>query len=177
MKAIVRFFRRRAIKNFLKRKKQCILPDITKYPTVAILLNEEQFKRHKEIEKQMASLFDLKRLTIIAYVNKLPTDVLESDRHFYIQKGDFDFWGLMKQDKKESLISLSFDMMIDFVRNDDDILTNKYIMSLINNTFRVTFGRRCTKFYDMVIDSKKDDDMLIRIEILHDYLSMLLGKR
>ena len=68
-------------------------------------------------------------------------------------------------------------MMIDFARTNDELLTNQYIMSLINNTFRVTFGHRCTSFYDMVIDSKKDDDMLRRIEILHDYLSMLLGKR
>ena len=177
MKAVVRFFRRRAIRGFLKRKKQCVLPDITKYPTVAILLDEEQFKRHKEIEKTVASLFDLKRLTFVTYVNTLPKDVLQSDRHFFIKKEDFNFWGLMKQDKKESLISLSFDMMIDFVHNSDDLLTNQYIMSLINNTFRVTFGHRCTSFYDMVIDSKKDDDMLKRIEILHDYLSMLLGKR
>jgi len=177
MKAIVKFFRRRAIKSFLKRKKQCILPDIKKYPSVAILLDEDQFSRHKDIEKLMANLFDLKRLTIIAYVNTLPKDVLQSDRHFFIQKGDFDFWGLMKQAKKESLISLSFDMMIDFARNDDDIYTKKYIISLINNTFRVAFGHRCTKFYDMVIDSKNDEDMLNRIEILKNYLSMLLGQR
>ena len=177
MKAIVRFFRQRAIRGILKRKKACILPDIAKYPTVAILLNEDQFKFHKEIEETVNRLFNLKRLTIIAYVNTLPKDVLQSDRHFFIQKDDFSFWGLMKQDKKESLISLSFDMMIDFARTDDEVLTNKYIMSLINNTFRVTFGRRCTKFYDMVIDSKKDDDMLRRIEILHDYLSMLLGQK
>lgn len=177
MKAIVRFFRQRAIRGFLKRKKQCILPDITKYPTIAVLLNEEQFKRHKEIEVAMNRLFNLKRLTLVAYVTALPKDVLQSDRNFFIKKDDFNFWGLMKQDKKESLISLSFDMMIDFVHNSDELLTNQYIMSLINNTFRVTFGRRCTSFYDLVIDSKKDDDMLRRIEILHDYLSMLLGKR
>ena len=177
MKAIVRFFRQRAIRGFLKRKKQCILPDITKYPTVAILLDEEQFKRHKEIEATMNRLFSLKRLTFVTYVNEMPKDVLQSDRHFFIRKDDFNFWGLMKQDKKESLISLSFDMMIDFAHTNDELLTNKYIMSLINNTFRVTFGHRCTSFYDMVIDSKKDDDMLRRIEFLHDYLSMLLGKR
>ena len=177
MKAIVRFFRQRAIRGFLKRKKQCILPDITKYPTVAILLDENQFKRHKEIEQTVSRLFSLKRLTFITYVNEMPKDVLQSDRHFFIKKDDFSFWGLMKQDKKESLISLSFDMMIDFVHNSDELLTNQYIMSLINNTFRVSFGKRCTSFYDLVIDSKKDDDILRRIEILHDYLSMLLGKR
>ena len=177
MQAIVRFFRQRAIRGFLKRKQQCILPDITKYPTVAVLLDEEQFKRHKEVEKTMNGFFAMKRLTFVTYVNTMPQDVLLSDRHFYVKKDDFNFFGLMKNNKKESLQNLSFDMMVDFVNNNDELLTNKYIMSLINNTFRVTFGHQCTSFYDLVIDSKKDDDMLKRIEILHDYLSMLLGKR
>ena len=177
MKAIVRFFRQHAIKGFLKRKKLCILPDITKYPTVALLLDEDQFKRHKEIEATMNRLFAMKRLTFVTYVKQVPKDVLQSDRHVFFVKDDFNFWGLMKTDKRESLLSLQFDMMIDFTRTNDELFTNQYIMSLINNTFRVTFGRNCTSFYDLVIDSKKDDDMLRRIEILHDYLSMLLGKR
>lgn len=144
---------------------------------MAILLNEEQFKRHKEIEATANRLFDLKRLSFIAYVNELPKDVLQSDKYFFIKKDDFDFRGLMKQAKKESLISLSFDMMVDFVHTNDDLYTNQYIMSLINNTFRVTFGHRCSSFYDLVIDSKNDDDIVRRIEILNVYLSMLLGKR
>lgn len=177
MKAIVRFNRRRAIREFLKRKKQCILPDITGYPTVALLLDGEQFNRHKEIEATMNRLFNLKRLTFVTCVNTQSQDVLQSDRHFYINNDDFNFWGLLKKDKKESLNCLSFDMMVDMVHVGDDMLMNQYIMSLINNTFRVTFGHQCTSFYDLVIDSKKEDDVLKRIEILHDYLSMLLGKR
>ena len=144
---------------------------------MAILLDEEQFKRHKEIESTANRLFDLKRLSFIAYVNELPKDVLQSDRYFFIRKDDFNFWGIMKQDKKESLISLSFDMMVDFVHTSDDLLTNQYLISLINNTFRISFGNRYSSFYDLVIDSKNDKDIVKRIEILHDYLSMLLGKR
>jgi len=177
MKTVVRFFRRRAIICFLKRKKQCILPDITKYPTVALLLDEEQFKHHKEIEATVNRLFNLKRLTLIAHVHTLPKDVLQSDRHLFIQKEDYSFWGLMKQDKKESLTSLSFDMVVDFTPTPDDLLTRQYVLSLVNTTFRVTFGRRATKFYDMVIDAKKTDDIVNKIEILHVYLSMLFGKR
>ena len=41
----------------------------------------------------------------------------------------------------------------------------------------MTFGTSFPAMYDMVIDSKNDDDMLNRIEILKTYLSMLLGKR
>jgi hypothetical protein len=152
MKAIVRFFRQRAINRFLKRKKSCILPDISKYPSIAILLDQDQFKRYKEIEVVLRRLF-------------------------FLRKEDFNFWGLIKQLKKESLLCLSFDLVIDFTRMPDEELTNTYIITLINNSFRMTFGNTCPALYDMVIDSKKDDDMLNRIEILKNYLSMLLGQR
>lgn len=177
MKAIVRFFRQRAVNRFLKRKKSCILPDISKYPSIAILLDQDQFKRYKEIEAVLRRLFVLKRYTFITYVDALPKDVMQTDRYFFLRKEDFNFWGLIKQLKKESLLCLSFDLVIDFTRMPDDELTNTYIMTLINNSFRMTFGNTCPALYDMVIDSKKDDDMLNRIEILKNYLSMLLGQR
>lgn len=177
MKAIVRFVRQRAINGFLKRKKACILPDITKYPSIAILLDNDQFKRHKEIENVLSRLFVMKRYTFIMYVDALPKDVMQTDRYYFIKKDDFDFWGVIKRNKKESLLCMSFDMVIDFTKKVDELMTNTYIMTLINNTFRITFGHSYKSLYDMVIDSKKDDDMLNQIEILKNYLSMLIGKR
>lgn len=177
MKAIVRFCRQRAINGFLKRKKSCILPDISKYPSVALLLDQDQFKRYKEIENTLKNMFVMKRYSFIVFVDALPKDVMQTDRYFFITKEDFNFWGLMKQAKKESLLCLAFDLVIDFSTKSDDLLTNDYILTLINNSFRLTYGTSCPAMYDMVIDSKKDDDMLKRIEILKNYLSMLLGKR
>ena len=177
MKAVVKFFRHRAISKFLRRKKACILPDMYKYPSVAILLDKDQFARRKEIEAAMAKLFELKRYTFIVYTETLPKDVMQTDRYFFITKNDFDFWGLIKQDKKESILCMSFDLVIDFTKKNDELLTNSYIMTLINNSFKMTFGNTFPKMYDMVIDSKKEDDMLKQIEILQAYLSMLLGKR
>lgn len=177
MKAIVKFFRHRAISKFLRRKKACILPDMYKYPAVAILLDKDQFARRKEIELALSKLFVLKRYTFIVYTETLLKDVMQTDRYFFITKNDFDFWGLIRQNKKESILCMSFDMVIDFTRKDDELMTNKYILTLINNSFRMTFGHTFPKMYDMVIDSKKEDDMLKQIEILQAYLSMLLGKR
>ena len=177
MEAIVKLFRRRAINAFLKHRKSCILPDIGKYPSIAVLLDQDQFKRYKEIEMTLTKFFVMKRYTFIVIVDTLPKDVMQTDRYFFIKKEDFNFWGLMKLEKKESLISMSFDMVIDFSKSSDVIYTHSYIMTLINNTFRVTFGSTCPTLYDMVIDSKKDDDILNRIEILRNYLSMLLGRR
>ena len=133
MKAIVKFCRQRAIKGFLKRKKSCILPDIAKYPSVAILLDKDQFKRYKEIETTLKRLFELKRYTFIVYVDQLPKDVMQTDRYFFIRKEDFNFWGLMTIEKRESLMCLAFDLVIDFTRMKDDVLTNEYILTMINN--------------------------------------------
>lgn len=177
MEAIVKFFRRRAINAFLKYKKTCILPDIGKYPTIAVLLDQDQFKRYKEIEMTLTRFFVMKRYTFIVLVDALPKDVMQTDRYYFIRKEDFNFWGLMKLEKKESLISLSFDMVIDFSKSSDEDYSHSYIMTMINTTFRATFGSTCPTLYDMVIDSKKDDDILNRIEILRNYLSMLLGRR
>ena len=177
MKIVVKFFRHRAISKFLRRKKACILPDLYKYPSVAILLDKDQFQRRKEIEAALSKLFVLKRYTFIVYTETLPKDVMQTDRYFFITKNDFDFRGLIKQDKKESSLCMSFDLVIDFSKRNDELMTNAYILTLINNSFRMTFGHTFPKMYDMVIDSKKEDDMLKQIEILQNYLSMLLGKR
>ena len=177
MKAIVRFFRQKAINGFLKQKKFCKIPDISKYPTMAIMLDQNQFKHYKDIEAELKRLFLLKGYTFIVYVDVLPKDVLQTDRYFFIKKSDFNLFGLMKQVKKESLQRLKFNMVVDFTGTTDEQLTNEYIMTLVNNSFRMTFGNTCPALYDMVIDSKKDDDMFNRMEILKNYLSMLLGQK
>ena len=177
MKAIVRFFRQKAINGFLKQKKFCKIPDISKYPSMAIMLDQNQFKRYKEIEAELRRLFLLKSYTFIVCVDELPKDVLQTDRYFFIRKGDFNLCGLMKQAKKESLQRLKFNLVVDFTGMPDEQLTNEYIITLINNSFRMTFGNTCPALYDMVIDSKKDDNMFNRMEILKNYLSMLLGQK
>ena len=177
MKAIVRFCRQRAISGYKRRRKACILPDILKYPSIAILLDKDQFAHYKEIRDKLMSLFEMKRFTFFVYVDKLPADVMQTDRYYFVTKDDFNFWGIIKRDKKESIISMSFDLLLDLSRVRDDIMTNVYLMTLINNSFRVTFDKHYRSLYDMVIDSKKDEDMLNRIEILHTYLSMLLGQK
>ncbi len=177
MKAIVRFFRQRAVSGFVKHKKSCVLPDISKCLSVAVILDNEQFENHKEIENTLKRLFEPKRYTFIVCVDELPKDVVQTDRYFFIGKDDFNFWGLMKSGKKESLLGLAFDLVMDFSKKSDGLLTNAYVLTLINNSFRMTFGSSCPAIYDMVIDSKNNDDILNRIQISQQYLSMLLGKR
>ncbi len=176
MKAVVKFFRHRAVGRFLKRRKACVLPDLNKYPSVAVVLDNDQFEHHKEIEQALSKVFVMKRYTFIVYADTLPGTVMQTERYFFITKNDFDFWGMIKKDKKEAIAYMSFDMVVDFSRKSDDLETNNYIISLINSSFRVTFGNTARQLYDLVIDSKKEDSILNQIGILHRYLSMLLGK-
>ena len=177
MKFLVKLGRRNAIRGFRKKRKPCILPDITKYPSVAIMLDKDQFANYKEIQNKLTTLFDLKRFTFFVYVDELPKNVMQTDRYYFITKNDFNMWGLVKQDRKESIISLSFDLFLDLTKWRDDMMTNVYIMTLINCSFRATFNKKYSSAYDLVIDSKGNEDLLNKVEILHAYLSMLLGKR
>ncbi|MDY6436651.1 MAG: hypothetical protein SPK72_03700 [Bacteroidales bacterium] len=119
----------------------------------------------------------MKRFTFFVYVDELPKNVLQTDRYFFITKNDFNFWGLVKQEKKEAIISLSFDLLLDMTKWRDEEMTNLYLLTLINTSFRATFDTKYRSMYDMVIDTKSDDNLLNKIEIMHTYLSMLLGKR
>ena len=175
MKTVVRFFRQRAVKGFLKRKKPCVLPDISKYPAMAVLLDKDRFNRRAEIEKTLTRVFVMKNYVFIVFADSIQTDVKQDEHCFFVEKKDFNFWGLLRKEKKEALLTMPFDMVVDFSAADE-LMTN-YIMSLINSRFRVTFGKSCLAMYDLVIDSKKDDDMPNQLEILHKYVSMLLGKR
>lgn len=161
----------------MKSKKGCSIPDTDKYPSIAVILDSEQFGRHKEIEAKLRSLLDMKRLSFFTYVESLPTDVMQNEKYIFFTKDNFNFWGLVKADKKNSLYGLWYDMLVDFTKVQDDVFTNKYIMTLVSNSFKVTFGKKYRSFYDFVIDSKKEDDIIKQIDILHDYLKMLLGKK
>lgn len=177
MKALVKLARRHAISGFRRKRKACLLPDISKYPSIAILLDKDQFAQYKELQYKLANLFDMKRFTFFVYVDELPKNVLQTDRYFFITKNDFNFWGLVKQEKKEAIISLSFDLLLDMTKWRDEEMTNLYLLTLINTSFRATFDTKYRSMYDMVIDTKSDDNLLNKIEIMHTYLSMLLGKR
>jgi len=70
MKTVVRFFRQRAVKGFLKRKKPCVLPDISKYPAMAVLLDKDRFNRRAEIEKTLTRVFVMKNYVFIVVNGK-----------------------------------------------------------------------------------------------------------
>lgn len=177
MKAVVRFFRHRAINGYIKVKKSCVLPDISKYPTVAVLLDKEQFERRKDIEKALTNLFVMKRYIMVACVDRISEDLWQTEHYFVIEKKDFNKLGLLNKEKKEVLGRMQYDMLVDLSKIQDDVMTNHYVMSLINNTFMVTFGNSYHSLYDMVIDSKKDDNEVSQIEVLNKYLSMLIGQK
>ena len=177
MNAVVRFFRHRAINGYIKKKKSCVIPDISQYPTVAVLIDRKQFERRKEIERALTDTFLLKRYMFVVCVDTIPRDVWRSEHDFIIEKKDFNFCGILKKEKKDALVSRQYDLLVDLSKMSDDIMTNHYLMSLINNTFMVTFGNNYQSLYDMVIDSRNDDNESSQIGVLYRYLSMLIGKK
>ena len=177
MKAVVRFFRHRAINGYINRKRSCVLPDISQYPTVAIVIDREQFGRRKDIERTLTNMFLLKRYMFVVCVDTIPGDVWQGGHDFIIEKKDFNCCGLLKKEKKDALVRMQCDMLVDLSKMSDDVMTNNYVVSLVNSTFTVTFGNNYQSLYDMVIDSRKDDNESNQIGVLYKYLSMLIGKK
>lgn len=170
-----KFFRNRAISAFLKRKKGCVLPDISKCPMMALLINGEQFARLKELETSLNRLFAVKKCIFFVISDDLPDNMLVGDKINFITKKNFNFFGKLESDALSSLSSVSYDLIVNLSGCNAETLAEEYIMTVLKTSFRVSFGKSYESLYDLVIDSKKDD-LILKIEALHKYLLMLSGK-
>ena len=176
-KSVIHFFRQKNIRNFLLNKQNCIFPDVSKYPVVAVFINENQKSQLKELEKTMNRLFVMKKCTFFIFEEKLAGDIFQNDKVHLVVKDDFNILGLLKQDKKDALANKYFDMLINLSKDQSELLTYDYLMSCIKTSFRVTFSNTKDPLYDLVIDSKKDESLISQLEILQKYLLMLSGKK
>lgn len=170
-----KFFRHRAINAFLKRRKNCILPDISKYPAVALLMDETQYPKLKSVETLLYRLFLMKRCHFYVIFNELPENVPSNDKVTFITKNDFNFFGKFNGGALSSLTSEHHDFIADMSGRKSELLVEEYVMSVLKTPFRIAFGKSSKALFDLVIDSKSDD-MTVKIEALHKYLLMLSGK-
>lgn len=171
-----RFFRNRAINAFLAKKKNGVLPDISKYPVIALLMDETQYVKVKELETVLNKLFVPKKICFFVIYNELPKDFKIDGKANVISRGDFNIFGRLKKNVQFELTSTSFDMMVNLSGGNSELLMEEYIMAVLKASFRVSFGNSCGSLYDFVIDSKQDG-LVGKIETLHKYLVMLLGKK
>jgi len=170
-----KFFRNRAINAFLNRKENGILPDISKCPTMALLLNEAQYVRLKELETILNTLFALKKCSFFVISNDTQDKVLLGDDIYLITKGCYNLLGKFGRGMKSLLSLESYDMVVNLSGSNSELLTEEYVMTVLKTSFRISFGESYESLYDLVIDSK-NADMIVKIEALHKYLLMLSGK-
>lgn len=170
-----KFFRNRAICAFLKKEKKCVLPDISKCPTMALLINGVQFARLKELEANLNKMFAVKKYFFFVISDDLPDNMLVGDKINFITKKNFNFFGKLESDAKSSLSSVSYDLIVNLSGCNAELLTEEYIMTVLRTPFRISFGKSFESLYDLVIDSK-NDDVIEKIVALHKYLLMLSGK-
>lgn len=174
-KQIVLFFRKQEIKKFLFQKRYPIFPDITKSPTIIVLLDENQKKQLKDISMYIKKLLNPGKFCSIIYNKEFPDDIMQSYYRFFIVKNDFNSFGVLKKEKKTFLKECFSDIFINLSTTQDDLLLYEYIMTHIKSSFRVGFNEKETQLYDLVISSKEDDTVIDRLKNLQKYLLILSG--
>jgi len=164
----------RAINAFLRNKKACALPDISRYPAVAVLIDEDQVTNSTLLNDVMKKYFVTKNCAVYA-VNSLSENKCFDNVH-YISKDSFGFWGLLKKTDITAFSSMHYDMLLNLVNDEENQLTDDYVMTVFDASFRVSFGKTCGGLYDLVLDTKKES-MTDKIEVLCKYLLMLTGEK
>lgn len=174
MKKVVRFFRNRAIKAFLKTKKACTLPDVTRRPSVAVLVNDDQLPYSMGLIEMINRCLAAKCCTVFI-VNTLLENNKGYDNIHFITKKSFGFFGLLKGSDIKPISSVHYDMLLNLTAEEESILADDYVVTLFDTSFRVSFGESRGALYDLVLDAKRED-IAGKIEVLCKYLKMLTGK-
>ncbi len=174
MKRIVIFFRNRAIKAFLKTKKACVLPDVTRRPSVAVLVNDDQLPYSIGLAEMTNRCLAAKSCAVFI-VNTLMENKKNYDNIHFITKKSFGFFGLLKDSDIASISSVHYDMLLNLTTEKESFLADDYVMTLFDTSFRVSFGESRGTLYDLVLDTKRED-IAGKIEVLCKYLRMLTGK-
>ena len=176
MKSIVKYFRKRALMQFVEKRKSCIIPDINTYPTIAVLIDLDQLDQINAVKSKLSERFIIKEIRFFAIADTLPEKPGPDAPVCLLSKQDFHFWGIMKEERKKEISLLFYDIFLDLSNNVDELLAHDYFITVIKSSMRVNFGGSFNSLYDIVIDSKKNENMLYKINVLNKYLNMLGGK-
>lgn len=176
LKSIILFFRKRRIIKNLQHKIMLQFPDLQKYPTITILIDDNQKKSVKEMECFVKESFKPKRMRFIIMTNSLQEDLLQSDSMFFIDNKDFNKLGLLKKEKEIILKSLFDEILINLSDNNENFL-NDYLVSCINSTFKIGHPKTNMNLHDLIIDYGIEKNDVERLKIIYKYLMMLSGNK
>ena len=176
LKSIILFFRNQKIKKNLQQKRLLQFPDLQKYPTMTILVDDNQKKVVKEMESFIKDAFKPKIIRFVVLTESLQGDFLQSDTMFFIEQNDFNKLGVLKKEKELSLRSFHDDIFINLSDNNENVL-NDYLVSCINSMFRIGHSNTNMKLHDLVLDYGIEKNDAERLKILYKYLMMLSGNK
>lgn len=176
LKSIIHFFRGRKIKRNLQQKRSVQFPDLHKYPTMTLLIDDNQKKIVKEMDAFIKESFKPKMIRFIVLTESLQGDFLQSDTMFFIEQNDFNKLGVLKKEKELSLRSFYDDVFIN-LSDDNENLLNDYLVSCINSMCKVGHSNINMKLHDLVIDYGIEKNDVERLKILYKYLMMLSGNK
>ena len=64
LKSLVVFFRNKAIKKGRLKQRSVIMPDVTNLSAITLLMDPDQYKSTKEIEKVLKTLYQAKKFRV-----------------------------------------------------------------------------------------------------------------
>ena len=151
-------------------------PNIDKSPIMTVLIDENQKKDIKAMEQFIKTVLHPHKLRFVILCETLPDDQLHSDYTFFIQKDDFNKFGILKREKEMMMRSFSDEMFVNLSDNNENML-NDYMVSCINSSFKIGHPNVNVNMHDLVIDYGIEKSNVERLKIIYRYLMMLSGNK
>ena len=176
LKSIILFFRKRNIRRNTQDIRMVRFPDINKFPTITLLIDGNQKKDIKTMEHFLKESLKPKNIRFIVLTELVKDEFLQSEFMVFIEKTDFNKFGVLKKEKLETINMLVDDMLIN-LSDDNENLLNDYLVSCLKSSFKVGHSNVNMQIHDLVMDYGIEKNDVQRLKILHRYLLMLSGNK
>ena len=176
LKSIILFFRKRNIRKNAQNSRLMRFPDLNKFPTITLLIDDNQKKDIKTMEHFLKESLKPQNIRFIVLAEMLKEDFLHSEFMVFVEKKDFNKLGLLKKEKLETINMLVDDMLIN-LSDDNENLLNDYLVSCLKSSFKVGHSKVNIQIHDLVMDYGIEKNDVQRLKILHRYLMMLSGNK
>lgn len=176
LKSIILFFRSRKIKKNQQQRMLLQFPDLQKYPTMTLLVDNANKDVVKGMKTVVEDLFKPKSVRFVILTEMMQDDCSQDDMILCVEKNDFNMFGILKKEKEMTLRLMHDEVFVNLSDNNENLL-NDYLVSCIDSKFKIGHSKTNMKLHDLVIDygiEKKDTECL---KILYKYLMMLSGNK
>lgn len=177
-KSIVRYLRRKAIKNDISERSRHVIPKLSQPIAIGVLMNDKDSVLIDETRQTICGFFHTKSCVFFTFDDKSEKASDTDKVRCFVGKRDLNLFGLLNKEAVNGIKSLPVDMLIDVTKKQtDDLLLKDYMASQIDSSWKVSFASEYSELFDMVIAPKDKSDIAEKIGELYKYLSMLLGNK